>query len=152
MGIFDFFEEIIEEINKEIKNTNNSGKVLSDSRKIKKMEYIDLTKKVETPQESYERKKNQKILKERLEKKFKKEEKFEERYGSHVNPADKKYSYSDEMESEISDTVQYEEDKLYRIKESKDKESKINFYAKKLKKRESAREAFINSIIFNRKI
>lgn len=158
MGIFDFFEEIIaeidKEIDKEINNENNSKKISSDKRKIRKMEYIDLTKKIETPQKSYERKQNQKRLKERLEKKFieKEEKTFEQRYGYHVNEADKKYSYSDEMDSEISDTVQYEEDKLYRIEESENKKSKINFYSKKLRSRKNAREAFINSIIFNRKI
>lgn len=150
MGLFNILT-LIEEIEKEIDNEKKKSK---NTKKLSEnMEYIDLTNKVESPSQTYERKEKQRKLKESLENKFGKieDKSFEERYGKFENPADKKYNYSDAGESELSDTVKYEEDILYSITENEISDKKPNYYAKKLKNKKNARDAFISSIIFNRR-
>ena len=78
---------------------------------------------------------------------------FEEKYGNREYFKDNLYSYSDEGESELSDTVKDYDDYLENFKAINNKDNKVESpLSKELRKRNSARKSFIHSIIFERKI
>lgn len=78
---------------------------------------------------------------------------FKQKYGEREYFKDTVYSYSDEKESELSDTVADYNDYLENFKAIENKSEKnSNPLSKELRKRNSARKSFIHSIIFGRKI
>lgn len=78
---------------------------------------------------------------------------FEQKYGKREYFKNSIYSYGDEEESELSDTVPDYTNYLQNFKSIKIENSKKeNPLSKELKKRNSARKSFIHSIIFERKI
>lgn len=129
MKIIDSLKAIVDEINLEIENE----KLKNNKTYTKKIKKNGRTKSKNTLS--------------------KKASTFEEKYGNREYFKDNLYSYSDEGESELSDTVKDYDDYLENFKAINNKDKKVESpLSKELRKRNSARKSFIHSIIFERKI
>ncbi|MFM1538433.1 hypothetical protein [Helcococcus bovis] len=129
MKIIDSLKAIVDEINLEIENE----KLKNNKTYTKKIKKNGQTKSKNTLS--------------------KKASTFEEKYGNREYFKDNLYYYSDEGESELSDTVKDYDDYLENFKAINNKDNKVESpLSKELRKRNSARKSFIHSIIFERKI